>query len=218
MRFYNCLAVCLLVGLIPASTALTASLCDQTFTIHGKTSGDNAMLFWSVVLGGDCEPIVRGFVLVLGDTTTPVLTTQRWGMDWVQRIFNDISEEKSIKIEETDGRYVINDTVWIEPPAEDTTFLRKFQTVIKHGCRGPKDWYCECPVNCSDYPIVHGCEADIVYAYEGGVYKSYSFKDVLYYPESGYLVVISDQPVKAVGLDTMHGMLVLRLKTNEDGE
>jgi len=218
MRFCKYLAMCLLIGLFSSSTTLTATLCDQTFTIHGKTSGENAMLFWSVVLGGECEGYIRGFVLVLGDTITPILTTQKWGMDWVPRLFKDISEEKSIKIEETDGRYVINDTVWIEPPAEDTTFPRKFGTVINRGGDGPKDWYRECPVNCSDYPIVHGCAAAVVYSYEGGLYKNYSFKDLLYYPESGYLVVITDQPLKAVGLDTMHGLLVLRLKTNEDGE
>ena len=212
MRFYKCFAVYLLVALISASAALAASLCDQTFTIHGKTQGENSLLFWEVFRGGECYHWY-GYALVLGDSVTPVMTFNPEDQTWVSRLLGDLSTEGAVNIESTEGVYRINDSVWIEPPPVDTTFVRKFSGLISGGSYGnAAEWHRMCSSNCNDYPIVHGCEADVVYAYEGGVYKSYSFKEVLYFAESRYVVVITDQPQTAVGLDTMHGLLVLKLE------
>ncbi len=195
-----------------------SSCCDQTFQVYGKTAGDNSMLFWSVTLGGECGGHFEGYALVLGDSTTPVLTFGHRSGDWVPRLFKDIREEKPVQVEQVNGRFVINDSVWIEPPPEDTTFVRKFISVINQGGGDPRSWYRMCPVDCSDYPVVHGRQSEVVYAYKGGVYKSYKFKEVIYYPESQYVVVITDQPQKAVGLDTMHGLLVIHLTHATEGE
>jgi len=200
----------ILVGLF--SPVNSASLCDQTFTIHGKTKGENSLLFWEVFRGGECYHWY-GYALVLGDSVTPVLTFNPEGQTWVARLLADLPTEEAVRIAPTEGVYRIDDSISVQPPPEDTTFVSKFSGLISGGAYGnASEWHRMCSSNCNDYPVVHGCGADVVYSYKGGVYKSYSFKEVLYYPESRYVVVITDQPQTAVGLDTMHGLLVLKLE------
>jgi len=212
MKVYGKLLLGMFCTLVLASTALSSSLCDQTFTVYGKTKGENSLLFWEVIRGGACEG-GYGCSLVLGDSVVPVMTFNSGGGTWITRLFTDLPVEKAVKIEPSEGAYKINDSISIDPPPEDTTFVRKFSSLMR---ADPKGWYRACPVNCSDYPIVHGCQSQVVYAYKGGVYKNYQFKDVIYYPESNYIVIVTDQPAKTTGLDTMHGLLVIRLTHTSD--
>lgn len=216
MRFYRCFAVCLLLVLFSASAALASSMCDQTFTIHGKTKGETSLLFWDEYRGGQCGEWY-GCALVLGIPGTPLMTLTADRQTWVASLLDDLPTEEMERVEASDGVYRINDSVWVEPPPEDTIFVRKFSGLVSGGSYGDaRAWHRMCSSNCEDYPIVHGCVSDVVYAYEGGVYKNYTFKEVLYYPESGYLVVTTDQPLTAVGLDTMHGLLVLKLEQSSE--
>lgn len=211
MGLHKSIVTCFLGVLVLMPVVFAASMCDQTFTIHGKTKGDHSLLFWEVSLGGDCHQWY-GYALVLGDSVTPVLTYKPKGQAWIGPLLRDLPVEKVVRIEPNEGAYKINDSVWIQPPVEDTTFVGKFSDLINVGSyENARGWHRMCSSNCDDYPIVRGCVADVVYSYEGGVYKNYIFKEVLYFPESRYVVVITDQPLMAVGGDTMHGLLVLRL-------
>lgn len=211
MRFYKYVWAGLMVALILPSVAWGASFCDQTFTIHGKTKGDHSLLFWDEYRGGECGEWF-GCALVLGDSVTPVMTFAAGRQTWMASLLADLPTEEGVHIEASDGVYWLNDSVWIEPPTEDTTFTSKFSGLINGESYGDAGgWHRMCSSNCDDYPVVRGCVADVVYSYEGGVYKNYIFKEVLYFPESRYVVVITDQPLMAVGGDTLHGLLVLRL-------
>ncbi|MCM2272877.1 MAG: hypothetical protein NDJ18_10045 [candidate division Zixibacteria bacterium] len=61
-----------------------------------------------------------------------------------------------------------------------------------------------------DLPIFEGVRAEQLYMHRA-LYKNYSIREALFYPESSYLVIVTDQPLKQAGMDTMHGLLIYRI-------
>lgn len=198
-----------------SATAVGSSSCVQTFTIYGKTAGEHGVLMWDVFIDGECE-FTTSYCLFLGSARTYLLTTTGSAKDVFPQFLAEHRPEKSETLRRSEGKYFVGKGIYVTPPPPDSTFQRKFNKVINDGGRNASDWYKACPVHCSDYPIFFGTDAKLVYEHPDGLYKNYAFSQVIYFPKSKYLVLVTDQPTRAVGLDTMHGFLVYKLTGKEE--
>jgi hypothetical protein len=195
-------------------TAVGSTSCVQTFTIYGKTAGEHGVLMWDVSVDGECE-FTTSYCLFLGNDRPYLLTTASSAKDVFPQFLSEHRPEKSVMLRSSEGKHFISKSIYVTPPPSDSTFQRKFNKVINDGGRDASDWYKACPVHCSDYPIFFGTDAKLVYEYRDGLYKNYAFSQVIFFPKSKYLVLVTDQPTRAVGLDTMHGLLVYKLTAKE---
>ncbi|MCP4570655.1 MAG: hypothetical protein GY841_23980 [FCB group bacterium] len=211
-KFAAIFVICLL-----STGALASSMCNQVFTVYGKTKGEHSILFWDVYIGGDCYHWYT-HALFLGYEQPHIMMDGHdfGGKDWIPQILTDLPVEPSFTIGETEGLYRINQTAYFTPPEHDSTFMDKYSRLGNDGPADARHWYNECPVNCSDYPVFYGAESELIYSYDKGLYKNYGFSQVIYFPESKYLVLVTDQPATAVGGDNMHGLMVYKLHFQED--
>ncbi|MDH4156735.1 MAG: hypothetical protein OEW00_05610 [candidate division Zixibacteria bacterium] len=205
--------------LLLATTVLSATLCDQTFTIYGKTAGDHSIFWFDEYVGGECY-FWEVNTVYLGYDRPYVMSMRHdgGGKDWVPQLLADLPSEAGTILKDSSGVFRINDSVSFTAPPPDSTFPRKHARLANDGPADARHWYRVCPVNCSDYPVFTGVEADLVYSHKRGLYKNYGISRAVYYAPSGYLVVITDQPQTAVGLDTMHGLLIYKLRLPQEGE
>ncbi len=197
-----------------SAVAVGSTFCVQTFTIYGKTAGEHGALMWDVFIGGECES-TTSYCLFLGNARPYLLTTTGSAKDVFPEFLSENRPEKSKTLRSSESKYFISKGVYVTPPPPDSTFQRKFGKVINDGGGNAWDWYKACPVNCSDYPVFFGTDAKLVYEYQGGLYKNYAFSQVIFFPKSKYLVLVIDQPTRAVGSDSMHGLLVYKLTGKE---
>ncbi|MBN2227140.1 MAG: hypothetical protein JW763_07215 [candidate division Zixibacteria bacterium] len=216
MRLFVSVATLVItLGPITVNTQ-AATFCTQEFTIYGKTAGDHSILMYEIYTGGECEDWTI-HSLYLGFDSPKLIGggTGATGKDWIPILLNDLPHDTRVELSDSNGAFYINDTTYFTPPQLDSTFKRKFMHIIREGGSDERDWYRACQSGCSDYPEFYGADAELIYVFRGGLYKNYTIKEAVHFPESGYLVIIIDQPLTATGMDTMHGMLVYRLHSKE---
>ena len=119
-----------------------------------------------------------------------------------------MDRELYVKPERNEGILQLNDSMSIRSPLFDSTFFAKFW----NAGGSPDVWYRKCSDNCIDDPMFD-FPAKLIYYDKCGVYKNYAIKSAYYYEQSWYLIIFTHNPEKAAGLDTMHGVLIYRLKT-----
>lgn len=197
-----------------AGTTPAATLCEQEFTIYGKTEGDHSLLFWQEYITGECQQN-RTYALYLSDTGSVELDCQWCPGDWVPEVTANLPMEDGTEVPVGES-CTIEDSIVVSPPPFDSAFPARYRELIKGGARGTADDWNRLTFERGrggekDYPVFSGAEARCIYTHDRGLYKNYGFRRVIYFAESRYVVVITDQPHKAVGLDTLHGLMVFKL-------
>ena len=213
MNFLKLGITMLTITLLLIVNAIGSSLCEHTFEIHGKTDGEIGLLFFDVLLGGECG-LKESFILSVEPDKSRVWTrsVDYYGTDSLNTVLNSLSLEKELSLRNSNGRYLLNDSAFVTFPVNDSTFQNKLFRLCYDGPCDAKQWNRECPVNCKDLPQFSGVSANLIYTYPGGIYKNYTFTEVIYFPESSYLVIVVNQPLKSNGEDTNHGLLVFHLQ------
>ena len=114
----------------------------------------------------------------------------------------------------------LNDNVWenkdlkIEPPDYDSLLAGEF---IEHLCEGGSNAYSWFKVKGKDgikLPEIEGINTKFLFSYRTGLYINYEISEVHYFPNS-YILVFTHQPIKAVGLDTMHGFFIFKINRDK---
>jgi hypothetical protein len=205
------LSLVLLISLSPVSAKCSTN-CVQHFSVCGKARGEHGLLLIENYISGECEQHVL-YLMVLG-LERPIVGRAWSDTGWSaesRKALAEMGSEQMIVLTDSGGRFYLSDSIWVSPPPPDTTFPRKFRAMSNVGAGYPEYWYRHCKEDCSDYPVFTGTDAELVYVCKDGLYKNYSFSGGAYFPESGYLVLIVNQPELANGPDTMHGFLVYRI-------
>jgi len=204
----------ILVSIMPR-LAMATTMCDQTFTIYGKTAGEHSAIFWDIFVGGECENWhVYAFFVGYERTYQMSLGIDGGGKAWVPSFLEELPTERMDTLVQAGGKFYIDKDIYFMAPEPDTTFRRKWAGIQYEGV---KKWYSECPVNCSDYPVFNKAEATLLYEHKTGLYKNYLIKQAIYFPISHYLVIMTDQPALATGMDRMDGMLIYKILPQEEG-
>ena len=217
-KFYMLICLILIIALFIPCNSHSASCCDQTFTLYGKTQGEYSVLLWDVFVGGACYSWYTNIFVFTPDTMRRFVSEYGdGGQGWASEYIAHNNLEKIDTLLCKDGKYAIKDSLTISPPEEDTSFVGKWRMISINDCCGASSWYKKCPVNCFDLPIFNKGHAELIYYYKDGLYKNYSLKNVYYFPESDLVIILTHQPKTAVGLDRMDGLLVFKLSSEEEG-
>jgi hypothetical protein len=100
-------------------------------------------------------------------------------------------------------------------PPPDSAQLKLFEKEYALG--DERSWNSKHGIQGINTPSVEGLNVRMVYYYPEGLYIDYTISKVYYFPRSGYVLVFTNQPRLASGLDTMHGFLLLKIIKESGG-
>ena len=209
LRFASLLvAVCVLL----AYRAVASTNCEQKIAILGKTSGDTCQLWFSEQLTGECERFDLKLLLLTPTGATDFsreYTAKEVGI--VQGLIAGLGEEIGLDLVDTEGVFRLGKQAMFNLPGYDSSFQTRFRSIADGSL---ENWNRRCVADCAEYPAFFGATATLVYRHPRGLYKNYKVKSAIYYEHSGWLVLVTDQPMMADGGDSMHGLLVFRIALN----
>jgi hypothetical protein len=182
--------------------------CEQKFVIFEKTKGEYALMFYRVSWSaGGCGQGSFHALFLIPDRVHSFTSNTLYG-NWVSPLMANLPIEEYLVISDTAGRFYLNDTAWIAPPAFDSTLDSMYAVLPKHDAR---TWYWECYNDCDRWPIFEGFCPERIYAHPGALYINYGFREVRYYPESNYLIILTEQPLIDDTKHTMNGLIIYKV-------
>ncbi len=214
------LAMVLMTGVVLAGRAAGATNCEQRFALIGRTKGACPTFWIAEDLSGECHQSHLLQVVLAGGRAMLVrseLELQKdW--DWLRRDMGRFRTEAPIKLVRVGDTWRTKGVTWyVRGPEEKPSLGRAFDEHIRSGGSGAASWNGKRGAEGVVPPRVDGFDAELVYYYGRGLYVNYDIAQVFYFPETGYLLVFTEQKKRAVGLDTMHGfMLLRRVKAEEE--
>lgn len=111
-----------------------------------------------------------------------------------------------------DDLWKLPDQPWtIGPPDQDSTLTAAFHQHVFDGGSNAQTFYAQDDAPAKHCPTVVGAVAEPLYFSDRGLYFNYTIDSAYYFPHSGLLLVFTHQSITAVGLDTMHGFIVIKL-------
>jgi hypothetical protein len=201
--------ICLIVILSALSGTVVAQVkppCDQSFVLFDKTAGRSCLFFYRV----DCLPEARhefNVLFILPDRVHSFKSGSLLG-NWVARLYENMTLEEYVTVKDSGDVFRLNDSVSFIAPPEDTSFQRRYNDMDRHDL---KTWNWECTEGCHDYPVFRGPEPGLIYVSSQGLYKNYQIKEVRYFPASGYVIILTEQPLRDQTGRLMNGLLIYSL-------
>lgn len=184
---------------------------EQRFYFFGK-AGD--VIWIGEDIGGEYECSILHQVIV-GDGAVHGKSDWRAYGKWDElvKMMGLLKSEKVVTLERrADGSLGAEGLGWtVSAPAAEPDFAAAFNKHIEAGGDNARTWREAQPERAMQMPVFQHARAQLLCRYERGLYVNYGLKAAYLLPNSGLLVVVTEQPLKAVGLDTMHGFLVLRV-------
>lgn len=191
---------------VSSSTGFSATICQQTIEFVGKTEGDTSTLLFYEYVSGECGYYLLHYLQIGPEGLLDSVRTKR---DYLTLpLWNDSTTiGKRLEIAELLPRsgdaFVMPFGQTIRAPQFDSVFMQKFRDSVAHYLMPRERFF--------DQPLTD-LEIELLYRYPGGLYKNYQIKDAYLIKQSWVLVLVLYQPITKVGQDTMHGVLIYRIK------
>jgi hypothetical protein len=185
--------------------------CHQTFHFFFLSQGSPT--FWiGEDLSGECQ-ISRLLNISVNDSSGSVSQYElkeynNW--DFVEEsktVFRKY-EEQSLKLK---GNIWQSKDLKISQPLYDSLLAEEFNEHIVQGGSNAYSWLKIKGKDGIILPKIEGIKTELLFSYKSGLYINYEISEVHYFPNA-YLLVFINQPRKAVGLDTMHGFFIFKIK------
>jgi hypothetical protein len=198
-------AVCIASPL--AVSAQSDSGCEQVFVLSDKTKGDHALMFYREDWQGDkCGRGKFYTLFILPDRVHSFPSDLRG--NWVSRLLGNMPLEEYVLLSDSAGLWRIDDSVTFRLGRPDASFEERYAALPRQDAR---TWYWECAENCHDTLVFEGACPERIYRHPGGLYKDYGIKEARYYPESRFLIVVTDQPRRDEKGRSMHGLIIFNV-------
>jgi hypothetical protein len=205
------LALLLSVGVAQGTTdvhqkyrllGLTESGDDDVFWILEDTSGEGmGSRIVQVVLGQDHQP-------VLVETWFRHFGTWQWMVDG----FGAFETQAYAPLMEGQGLFMdLTAELLVREPPPDTLAFREYQRYVYAEGGTLPGWNAAKGASGVRSPTIDGYQSELLYWYPNGLYISYHFSEVFYFPYHRYLVVFTHQDELGLSFDTMHGFIILRI-------
>ena len=202
----------LLMVMFVASSIFATNPCQQEFELLGKTTGEPSVLRFIEHRFGACEMEMNVSLYLTGERPAVVMDYKSF---WTDSLFKARSHEVPMSIDVCDGIATIEDSITVHAPETDSATAEMWKHYIQTGGYEPT-FFVDCTTDCIDEPLFDGAEFEPVYIHPSGFYKNYSLERLFYYPESGYLVILTRQPTEFYYQNTLHGLLVYRLEDDNE--
>jgi hypothetical protein len=201
------------VILLAAGGAAASTSCDQKFTFLGLTRGSRPVVWVAEELGGEClsAQLVQA---ILDDPNTTTVSTDipSRQIGWLKEAMANFATEKPQPLQDVQGFWMARGTTWyIKPPQTRSDLASAFTAHVAAGGSNGQTWNKARGLKGVVAPEVGNATARLIYFYPAGLYFDYTISQAFFHPRSGYLIVFTNQKTLAVGLDTMHGFMVLKV-------
>ncbi len=206
--------ILLAIGMMLSASVsvLAATNGVQTFDFLFK-SGD--VLWIGEDIGGEYELSVLHQVVVRDDGVAAGQSELKTFRQWapIAALDTSVRTEAVIRLESlSDGRWGHSDLTWtLRPPDEDKTLTELFIAHVQAGGSNAESFYAAEQAPAKQPPLFRGADAEPLYFSDRGLFFNYTIDSAYVFVRSGLVLVFTHQPTKAVGLDTMHGFIVMRL-------
>lgn len=219
-RFMLCCAVmvCLFLGgKIGATTD-----CVQTLDLLGVTGtgADGPYVFWVAEdLAGECCESRLIQVVVQKEQAGLIQSSLKGFQDWgcLKEAVALMEGPKGLSLKKEDTCWQDEHAqVRLADPAPNEVLFKRYRKEVATWCSSAREWNNHMGIEGISCPSIEGMNLELLYAYSRGLYINYSIKRVYYYPDRALLFVQTEQKERAVGMDTMHGFLVLRVWSKTD--
>ncbi len=193
------------------SLFLFTTNCVQKIHFVGITEGQTTATVWVMEeVGGECAFTVMHQICV--DTAWRVHSTDNYYSSDTASASKMIRTMQPIAVnrisQEGDGKFMPELTMSFVKPKANSGWVTKFRDKYSSAW----EWNKQPRDSSLALPVFSGCTAELLYAAPRGFYVDYLIGDVFYSPQTGILMVSTQQQLMAPGMDTMHGFMIFRLK------
>lgn len=215
-KIFVFMAVSIFVLVISNNPGSGASFCKQEFELLAV---GNDVIFIREDVTGEC---LSSDLLVL-NTAGEQCSAGRIGLkkfgQWkkVREAFGEFARREAVELVEKDGTFTCKQLeLGIKDPAERPSLMAMFEQHVKEGGSGGRSFNSE--VGKFTLPVSTGRALRKVYMYPAGLYINYTIDRAYYLPGSGRIIVFTKQARTAVGMDTMHGFMILGVQDPAQGK
>ncbi len=188
--------------------------CDQAFTFLARSKGNNPVFWIAEDVGEECFVSYLLLVTISPSKATLIsIDLRNFGdWDWLKEGTEHLRTELPVELENQNGTWKITQTSeYIKPPPYNSKLSAQFDKHIRKGGSNGVSWNRNHGLKGILLPVIGGAKTKLIYFYPVGLYINYDIAKVYYFPKSGYILIFTHQPKLAVGLDTMHGFLLLKM-------
>jgi|GEM_PF-5003128 len=207
----------LIIVLLCLTTAesIATTDCSRDYEFIGFTKCDRQVIWIGARIGGQCQSNGLLAIDVLGDSCS----IRTFGFDYEMKpgfvktaLAQFPGEPSSLKVELIDDWIPLESTISIKYPTARESALDSMEHVFD-STRDNHAWtWSKYSGDAAiDLPWIEGGELDLISYDPNGLYLNYRFKEVFYFSESRLLLIFTNQPRIAYGLDQMHGYLLFRV-------
>lgn len=191
-----------------------ATFCKQDFGFLGFTQGSHPVFRISENIGGECLASHLIQVILTDSEVTAVLTDLKefdnW--EWIKKGIHSFRTVSGKKLDPQKGSAFFGDkSLQIKAPPPDPKRAKAFEEHIRAGGSNGASWNKEHGTGGIVLPVITGRQPKLLYFYPSGLYVNYNLAEVYYFPEQELVLAFTNQPQTAVGMDTMHGFLLLKV-------
>jgi hypothetical protein len=196
-----------IIGLFPSSNEGSSkhlsTYCEQTFKLFFLTKGYKT--FWiGENLSGECQTSTLLNISIFDSNATLTKTSMKNYNSWSEiKILSDAFDTYEATVANNLG---VSDQLF------DSTLAKSFSSYLLEGGDNAIRWNSINGEKAIVLPIVKNFEFDLLFYYDAGLYINYKISDVQYFPDADLAIVFTEQPVRAIGMDTMHGFLIFKVK------
>jgi hypothetical protein len=179
-----------------------STYCEQTF--HFFFLSEGSPTFWiGENLSGECE-ISYLFNISIRDSNVSVSKSEL-------KEYNKWDEVKNIsdffrKYKELDDNNLV-----ITPPQFDPGLRDAFNKHVVEGGSNGYTWNKKHGIDGIVLPNIENLKIDLLFYHQGGLYINYNIASVHYFPDTRLILIFTEQPLRAVGMDTMHGFFIFEI-------
>ncbi len=179
-----------------------SSFCEQTFHFFFLSKGSPT--FWiGENLSGECE-ISYLYNISIKDSKVSVSKSEL-------KEYNKWDEIKNIsgffrKYKELDDSNLV-----IAPPQFDPGLRDAFNKHVVEGGSNGYTWNKKHGLDGIVLPNFDNIKTELLFCHQAGLYINYNISNVHYFLGARLILVFTEQPLRAVGMDTMHGFFIFKI-------
>ena len=218
MRSFSLRMAAAVFTIFLASQSSATTNCIQRLGFLALTPGPGSVVFWiSEDLSGECYISQLHQIRVTDSKVVVVSTELEIFENWAtfRKGVRQLNREPPVKVRRNranDGTWVVGEGLaLIRAPAKSQGFAQSFEEHVSRGGSGGSTWNKEHGLSGISLPAIDGLKAELIYYHPLGLSIDYAINDAYYFRRSGYILIFTHQLALAVGGDSMHGFLLLKV-------
>lgn len=179
-----------------------STYCEQTFHFFFLSKGSPT--FWiGEDLSGECQTSYL-YNISIRDSKVSVSKSEL-------KEYNEWNEIKKISGFFRKHKELDYDNLVITPPQYDAGLHDAFINHLVEGGSNGYTWNGKNGLDGIVLPNFVDVKTELLFYHQRGLYINYNIASIHFFPDARLILIFTEQPVKAVGMDTMHGFFIFKV-------